>query len=284
MTPQPPKKESDETLGSSTHKEVPLYQQVYASVRADLEAGRWGPDAAMPTEREFATQFGCSLITVRRALDELSRERRIVRKRGRGTFASSTPVDRDLLVLTSFTDEMTERQLSPKTVMVSLALAEASPAAAFGLGLPAGSAVYRLERVRFAADSPLLLEEVELPAHLFPGFLEKDIEHRSLYDIMATDYELEVNHAKETMEPILPTKREASLLEQDAHQPAMQLELVSYVADGTAVEYCRSVVRGDRARYHLEMHRNRATLALVRGGLDPRWNPPSKDHKGELAQ
>lgn len=248
-------------------KSVPLYQRVYAAIRADLEAGRWAPDEAMLTEKEFATQFDCSLITIRRALDELSRERRIVRKRGRGTFASSIPVDRDLLLLSSFTDEMTEMQLRPRTQVVSLTLAEVTPPAAYGLGLVSGAAVYRLERVRFAAESPLLLEEVELPAHLFPGFLAKDVENRSLYDILATDYGYEVSIGRETIEPIMPTKREAGLLEQDVLQPAMLLELISRTDDGTAVEYCRSVVRGDRAKYHIEMRRTKTSLALIHGGL-----------------
>lgn len=264
-----------------SNRVVPLYQRVYASIRADLEAGRWAPDEAMPTEKDFAAQFDCSLITIRRALDELSRERRIVRKRGRGTFASSIPVDRDLLLLSSFTDEMTELRLQPRTLVVSLTLAEATPAATYGLGLVSGAAVYRLERVRFAAESPLLLEEVELPAHLFPGFLAKDVENRSLYDILATDYGYEVSVGRETIEPIMPTKREAGLLEQDVLQPAMLLELISRTEDGTAVEYCRSVVRGDRAKYHLEMHRTKTSLALIHGGLA---SPMNTDDEHLVAQ
>ncbi|MBX3088106.1 MAG: GntR family transcriptional regulator [Cryobacterium sp.] len=253
--------------GAKSARSVPLYQKVYLSIRSDLESGKWGPSEAMPTERAFADEYSCSLITIRRALDELSRERRVVRIRGKGTFASSNPVDRDLVALSSFTDEMTERRLSPRTVVVSLALAEASPAAAIGLELATGTAVYRLERVRFADESPLLLEEVELPAHMFPGFLEKDVENRSLYDILATDYGKEVTQGREIIEPVLPSKREATLLEQDPCHPAMLIELVSRLVDGTPVEYCRTIARGDRARYHLELRRNKASLAFIRGGV-----------------
>jgi GntR family transcriptional regulator len=242
---------------------VPLHHQVYAALSNALELGEWPPGERMPTERALAETFGCSLITVRRALDELVRERRIVRTRGLGTFARSAPVDRELTELTSFTDEMNARGLDPRTVLVSSNLTEASPAAADALGIQAGAAVYRIERVRHAGSQPLLLEEVQLPAHVFPGLLEADFVKRSLYDILAVDYGVELTRGEETVEPALPTAHEASMLDQDKRQPVLLLQLVSYTEGDVPIEYCRSVVRGDRARYHLEMKRSRTTLSLI---------------------
>jgi GntR family transcriptional regulator len=242
---------------------VPLHHQVYAALSNALDLGDWPPGERMPTERVLAETFGCSLITVRRALDELVRERRIVRTRGLGTFARSAPVDRELTELTSFTDEMNARGLDPRTVLISSGLTEASPAAAEALRIHAGAAVYRIERVRHAGSQPLLLEEVQLPAHLFPGLLESDFVNRSLYDILAVNYGVELTRGEETVEPALPTAREASKLDQDRRQPVLLLQLVSYTEGDVPIEYCRSVVRGDRARYHLEMKRSRTTLSLI---------------------
>ncbi len=244
---------------------VPLHHQVYSALRNALDLGEWPPGQRMPTERALAETFGCSLITVRRALDELVRERRIVRTRGLGTFARSAPVDRQLTELTSFTDEMKARGLDPRTVLLSAALTEASPAAAEALGIQVGAAVYRLERVRHAGAQPLLLEEVHLPAHLFPGLLESDFVNQSLYDVLATSYGVELTRGQETIEPALPTSHEASLLEQDKREPVLLLQLVSYTEGDVPIEYCRSVVRGDRARYHLEMKRSRTSLSLISG-------------------
>lgn len=233
----------------------PLHLQVYGMLRARLDAGEWAPGQQLPVERDLATAFGCSLITVRRAMDELVRERRIVRRRGSGTFACEPPVDRDLAALTSFTDEMNDRGLSTHTTVVSAALVEASPAAAEHLELPAGTAVYRIERVRYLSGQPLLLEEVHLPAQLFPGLLDCDLERGSLYEWLAARYGLVITRGRETVEPALPSSREARLLDQSRREPVLLLELVSLTADGTPVEYCRSVVRGDRARYHLDVRR-----------------------------
>ena len=58
---------------------VPLHHQVYLDLRAAIEAGEWRPGDRLPPERELAERYGCSLITVRRALGDLARERRLER-------------------------------------------------------------------------------------------------------------------------------------------------------------------------------------------------------------
>ena len=65
---------------------MPLHHQVYLDLRASLDSSEWRSGDRLPTERDLAARYGCSLITVRRALTELAREARIERTRGRGTF------------------------------------------------------------------------------------------------------------------------------------------------------------------------------------------------------
>lgn len=242
---------------------MPLHHQIYSALKADLDAGRWGPGERMPTERALAESFGCSLITIRRSLNDLVVQRRIVRMRGKGTFVSSTPVDRELAALSSFTDEMNARGLDPRTRLVRARLAEATSAVAEALAIRPGTAVYDIERVRSAGSEPLLIEQVQLPAHMFPGLLDHDLAGASLYDLLADVYGVVPERGDETIEPALPDAREAGLLRQDPAAPVLVLQLVSYSGAGVAVEYCRSVVRGDRARYHLEVRRQRPALSLA---------------------
>src|SRR5438128_4434405 len=113
---------------------VPLHHQVYLDLRASLDAGEWGPDEQLPTERELAGRYGCSLITVRRALDELSREHRLERTRGRGTFVTRPPIERDLLGSASFTEEMRSRGHNPTTKVVTAREQPATEKVAEALG------------------------------------------------------------------------------------------------------------------------------------------------------
>ena len=143
---------------------VPLHHQVYLDLRAALEAGEWRPGDQLPPERELAARYGCSLITVRRALMELTREHRLERTRGRGTFVTRPPIELELDGAMSFTEEMQVRGRDPQTRVVSSRTKPADPPVAAALGLPAEAPVFYLERLRLADGEPLLLEEVCLSA------------------------------------------------------------------------------------------------------------------------
>src|SRR6476469_7017214 len=94
---------------------IPLHHQVYLDLRAAIDAGEWKPGEQIPPERELAERYGCSLITVRRALGDLARERRLERARGRGTFVSRPPIALDLDAPISFTEEIRRLGHAPET-------------------------------------------------------------------------------------------------------------------------------------------------------------------------
>src|SRR5207342_3716158 len=93
---------------------IPLHHQVYLDLKAALDAGEWRAGDRLPTERDLAARYGCSLITIRRALSELVREARLERTRGRGTFVLAPRMDVDFAGALSFTEEMQTRGLDPQ--------------------------------------------------------------------------------------------------------------------------------------------------------------------------
>jgi GntR family transcriptional regulator, N-acetylglucosamine utilization regulator len=250
---------------------VPLHHQVYVDLLASLDAGRWPAGQQVPTERELAAHYGCSLITVRRALDELVREGRIERTRGRGTFVLHPRMDRDIAGRASFSEEMRQRGLSPETRLVSARPESATVAVAGALAIEAGSPTLYLERLRLASGEPYLLEQVHLPAEPFPGLLAMDLEHGSLYELLSTRYDTQVVRAREALEPVLLRAREARLLDQRHAAAALLIEGIAFDADGVPVEFGRTFVRGDRSRYFVERSVDRrigqtAVEATVRVG------------------
>lgn len=231
---------------------VPLHHQVYLDLRSAIEAGEWRPGERLPTERELAATYGCSLITIRRALDELSRERRLNRSRGRGTFVTEPVIDRNFQGSLSFADEMRRLGREPTTRLVASRPQSATETVAAALRIEAGAPTLYLERLRLASGTPMLLEMVYLPAERFPGLLSSDLEHHSLYDLLATRYRTPVVRARETLEPVLVPAREARLMELRPRSLALLVEGIAYAVDGTPVEFGRTYVRGDLTRYYVE--------------------------------
>ena len=231
---------------------IPLHHQVFRDLSSALDAGEWAPGDRMPTERELAARYGCSLITVRHALGELVREGRIERTRGRGTFVLQPRIDRDIAGAMSFTEEMQRRGLDPATRVVTSRIETAGESVAAALELRVDAPVAYLERIRMGGGEPLLLEQARLPAERFPGLLAFDFERRSLYDILDERYGTRIVRARETVEPVVLRRREAQLLQLPTRSLALQITGVAIADDGSPVEVARSFVRGDRTRYYLE--------------------------------
>jgi DNA-binding FadR family transcriptional regulator len=63
--------------------------EIYRKLRDAIETGRFEPGDRLPPERDLALRFGSSRNLVRRAVQRLERERRVIRHVGRGTFVAS---------------------------------------------------------------------------------------------------------------------------------------------------------------------------------------------------
>jgi GntR family transcriptional regulator len=231
---------------------VPLHHQVYLDLRAALDTGEWRPGDLLPPERQLAGRYGCSLITVRRALSELTREGRLERARGRGTTVLRPRIERDFGGTMSFTEEMQDRGLDPETKLIASRPESAGEVVAAALRIEPGSPTLYVERLRVADGEPLLLEQVHLPAEQFPGLLASDLERGSLYDLLTARYGTRIVRARESLEPVLLRAREARLLGQRPRTPALQIEGIAFSSEGIPVEFARSYVRGDRTRYYIE--------------------------------
>jgi GntR family transcriptional regulator len=237
---------------------IPLHHQVYLHLKSALESGELAPGDRLPTERELAARYGCSLITVRHALGELVREQRIERTRGRGTFVLPPRIERDIAEALSFADEMERRGLDAATRLVTSRVEPAGEAVGASLLLAREAPVLYLERLRLAGGEPMILEQVRLPAQRFPQLLDHDLERRSLYDLLVERYGTRIVRARETVEPIVLRAREARLLGRPPRSLALLVEGIAFADDGAPVEVSRSFVRGDRTRYYLERDVTRA--------------------------
>jgi len=71
-----------------------LYQQIVDRLKREVSEGRLKPGAALPSFRQLAEDLLVSVITVKRAYEELEREGIIFRRQGLGTFVAEQGRDR----------------------------------------------------------------------------------------------------------------------------------------------------------------------------------------------
>jgi len=71
-----------------------LYQQIVDGLKREVSEGRLRPGQPLPSFRQLAEDLLVSVITVKRAYEELEREGIIYRRQGLGTFVSTAAADR----------------------------------------------------------------------------------------------------------------------------------------------------------------------------------------------
>jgi GntR family transcriptional regulator len=230
---------------------VPAYAQIEDQLAARIESGELRAGERLPPERELAKSVGVSRMTVRQALSSLAQRGLVERGVGRGTFVARVKLDLDLRRAAGFSERMLRQGVEPGAKLLSAKEVEAPAPVAAALGIEAGAAAYRIQRLRYGAHVPLALEDSWIPAARFPGLLDLGLTG-SLYDLMRDLYSLGPVRAVERLEPVLARAHEAEALDVPVASPLMLVERTAYAADGTAVEYAHDRHRGDRARFTIE--------------------------------
>ncbi len=67
---------------------LPIYEQIYSQIKNQIISGELGADEALPSIRNLAKDLQISVITTKRAYDELEREGFVYTVAGKGCFVS----------------------------------------------------------------------------------------------------------------------------------------------------------------------------------------------------
>ena len=220
----------------------PLYQQIKSLLMRSLQGGEWKPGEAIPSEIELAARFKVSQGTVRKAIDDLATENLLVRRQGKGTFVATHAEERtQYRFLRLQPDEgptagMRRRFLDCRRLRPPADVARA-------LGLKAGDNVVLVRRLLLAADTPVVLDEIWLPATPFKGLsAERLSSYRGpMYAFFETEFGVRMIRADEKIRAVPAAGEAASLLGLAPGTPLLSVERLSYTYEDQPVELRRGL-------------------------------------------
>ena len=207
-----------------------------------LEVGR-----PIPAERQLAVDLGVSRLTVRAALDELVRDGYLDRRHGSGTYVTEPKIAQPL-TLTSFSDDMRRRGMTPGSRTLELIVTSAGARLGHRLGVSPEARLIRVKRLRLADSIPMAMEVLHVPEELVPGLTRADFEDHSFYELLLDRFGIAIASGTQSIEPTVTSEEESEVLGVPLHTPAFLFERTTVSVSGRIVEFVRSIYRGDRYR------------------------------------
>jgi len=213
-----------------------------------------GVGSAIPSERQLSADLGVSRLTVRAALDTLTREGHLVRRRGSGTYVQEPKIAQEL-TMTSFSEDMRRRGLVPGSRTVSIARELAGARLGRALQVSPAEKILVIKRLRLADGEAMAIETLHIPERFVPGLEPKDLDEGSFYELLVERYGIRIAAGTQSIEPTVTDEEESEALGVPLHSPAFLFERTSRDAEGVTCEFVQSVYRGDRYRIVTELSR-----------------------------
>lgn len=232
----------------------PLYQQVKALMTRELQAGVWRPGQAIPSEIELAGRFKVSQGTVRKAIDELAAENLLVRRQGRGTFVvTHAEQQTQFRFLRLMPDDGVAGGTERRFIDCKRLRAPAEVVRA--LGLRSGDAAIEIRRVLSLRGSPVVLDEIWLPATLFKGLTgERLSAYRGpMYHLFESEFGVRMLRAEEKLRAVAADETASQWLEVPVGAPLLSVERLSLTYGDKPVELRRGLYNTAAHHYRNEL-------------------------------
>ncbi|MFZ5671047.1 MAG: histidine utilization repressor [Pseudomonadota bacterium] len=151
------------------------YQSVKRHVLGAIRTGRWRAGDRIASEHELVRELGVARMTVRRALDELTREGRIVRRAGVGAFVAGEPLaESHPLEIRDIAEEVAARGHAWRAEVAALEAATADAELARWFAAAPGAPLFRSEVIHWEGETPIQLERRWVSPAIFPDYLAQD--------------------------------------------------------------------------------------------------------------
>jgi len=213
----------------------PLYLQVRDVLATRIASQEWKPSSVIPNEGDLAREFGVSSGTMRKALDLLESERLLTRRQGRGTFVNDQ-ASADLSTRYTRIWGLKGERITGDVAFSRIEEREANEAEGLRLRLKPSERVQHLQRVLTYQGEPFLVEDIALPAQLFPGLAErKDTPPRIVS--LAQEFGILLGRCEERVYVGTAAADVAQHLKLAPEAPVLVLDRLIYHLDGRPVEW-----------------------------------------------
>jgi DNA-binding GntR family transcriptional regulator len=190
------------------------YQKFYNDLRRRIVSGRYKPGDLLPSENSLAEQYSTTRITVRHALTLLVQEGYITKQKGKGSIVSLKRNTLALLTFKGFSESLGKMDIPVRTNELSRPKRQKWPKNFFyplsNEELTHGCLFF--QRLRFAADTPVMLEYTYLPTLITGYVVLNPLLENSLFATLRSRAGIEIVEVEQELKAIMPDDTTAEWL------------------------------------------------------------------------
>lgn len=202
---------------------LPRHSKVYEILRQHINDGVYHEGDLLPSENELCAIHNVTRPTIRKALDRLSNEGFIVRHQGKGSIVKGAAKGVGILAMKGTTSAVGKENLLTR-IIVKPEIRKWKEAFSFSLSrVEQESGCIYMERLRLVNNKPVFFDITMIPNINFPRFTGRNMENKSLFDILRKNYRLEVKGGEQRILAITANERLQKYFGVSPGHPVVQL-------------------------------------------------------------
>lgn len=236
---------------------LPLYSQLEDIIRQQINDGILKEDQLVPSENEIAAEYKISIGTVRKALNNLTREGILFLKQGKGTFVVR-PDFREYYYHDFIYKLRNSNNISlpiPKIIDCRIKIAKGNVKEKLKLSI--NEKVIATYRLMLQNKMPIIQEKIYLSEKYFHNFAQNDFINDPLYTLYSEKYQVSIVGADSYFEPNIASRKAAKALNIKQGASVIIIETIAYTIGDKPVEYRICTGRGDYFRHYVAMGRSK---------------------------
>jgi len=231
------------------------YQRLALELRKAILDGELKPGDKLTGELELALRHQVSRTTARLALKELEQESLVYRRRGSGTFVSSSPGPLQVM-RSGFSAFVKNLGGAVSRELLSMDWCEAGPELAAALGVPCQAAMLRFRRLDRIEGRPMAVDQCWITGPFAHRLGREDLEALDFFEHWQRRQGVRVDKSVLELAAAAATAEQAGLLGVEPGAPVF-LELSDSFVDGLGAARFSTCYRHDMYRFKRTFHYNK---------------------------
>ena len=203
---------------------MPQYKLIYETIRKHVSDGVYRKGDILPSENELCAVYKTTRPTIRKALDRLVHEGYIRKKQGKGSIVMGVPQGVGILSLSGTTRAVGQENLLTKIIVKPEIRQWDTSNFVFPLlnNEEEFGCIY-FERLRIMNNQPVFLDITMMPNINLHRFISRNLENKSLFDVLRTAYDIEIAGGEQCLMAILADKKMQEYFNVEEGHPILHL-------------------------------------------------------------